>query len=75
MTMRLPDGAWLALGALPVIAASAEDAALEEDFLDYLAEFDDEDDWSWFDSSDDGSESKPKEPAPAKSTTAEKPTP
>ena len=43
----------VALGALPALTRAAEPDVLEEDFLEYLTEFDDEkDDWSWFDRGD-----------------------
>ncbi len=62
--MRVPKRRWpkltdvqiaaaVALGALPVLARAAEPDALEEGFLEYLAEFDDEQaDWNWFDRDD-----------------------
>lgn len=43
----------IALGAVPALAQTAEPEVLDEAFLEYLAEFDDEkDDWSWFDRDD-----------------------
>jgi hypothetical protein len=40
----------IALAALPSVVRAADPEVLDEDFLDYLAEFENEDDnWSWFD--------------------------
>ncbi len=48
-----------ALGALPVLTRAAEPDVLEEAFLEYLTEFDDEkDDWSWFDRDDKATTAK-----------------
>ena len=63
MTMCAPDTQKLsatelsttliAMIAVPILAAAAEPEVLDEDFLEYLAEFDnEEDDWSWFDAED-----------------------
>ena len=44
---------------MPILAAAAEPEVLDEDFLEYLAEFDnEEDDWSWFDVEDKAAELK-----------------
>ena len=69
-------GTALSLGLLPILV-NADDEALEEDFLEYLAEFDDEDDdWSWFDSADNKSVKQPPgKPTGTKPTVAEKPKP
>jgi hypothetical protein len=43
----------VALGTMPAFVRAADAEVLDEDFLDYLAEFEDEDDdWSWFDGDD-----------------------
>jgi hypothetical protein len=67
---QLLTGAVLALGVLPIVARAAEQEALDEDFLEYLAEFDDkDDDWSWFDADDDDTPVKPQnKPTPSKQT-------
>ena len=44
---------------VPILAAAAEPEVLDEDFLEYLAEFDnEEDDWSWFDAEDKAAQLK-----------------
>ncbi|HEU4484862.1 MAG TPA: hypothetical protein VFR96_05170 [Povalibacter sp.] len=54
----------LALVVMPVFAADTE--ALDEEFLEYLAEFD-RDDWSWFDAHQDDPDAR--KPAPQKPAT------
>ena len=66
----LPFAALIALAAMPVIVRAADTDVLDEDFLDYLAEFEDEDDdWSWFDGEDkpSSSERSPNAPRDVKS--------
>jgi hypothetical protein len=49
----------VALSAVPMLTQAAEPEVLDEAFLDYLAEFDEEeDDWSWFDAEDKASDAK-----------------
>jgi len=58
-------GALFALGMLPMGASAAEPEALDEEFLEYLAELDDdEDDWIWFDD-DENPVTKPTTARPA----------
>lgn len=44
-------GGMIALAAMPATAADSE--PLDQDFLEYLAEFEGRDDWSWFDAHED----------------------
>ena len=54
----------LALLVIPALAVSAEPEPLDEAFLDYLAELEDEDDdWTWF-AQDDDDEDAAKKPVP-----------
>jgi hypothetical protein len=62
----------LALGALPMVAKSADAEQLDEEFLEYLAEFEDsDDDWSWFDSHADKDSRASQKQQPAARTTTE----
>lgn len=42
------EGWAAALLLLPALASGAEAEALDEEFLEFLAEFDEDDDWAWF---------------------------
>jgi hypothetical protein len=54
----------LGLLLIPALAVSAEPEPLDEAFLDYLAELEDEDDdWTWF-AQDDDDEDAAKKPVP-----------
>ena len=53
---------------LPALAVSAEAEALDEEFLEFLAEFEKDDDWSWFAQDDEAAAKEKKQaakPAPA----------
>jgi hypothetical protein len=57
---------------LPIVARAADEEALDEDFLEYLAEFDDkDDDWGWFDL-DDGDPPVKRETTQTETRTTEK---
>jgi hypothetical protein len=57
------SAAALAIAMLPAWLKAAEPEALDEEFLEYLAEFEDEDDiWAWLAQENDEKKAKP-EPA------------
>jgi hypothetical protein len=65
--------ALIALVASPALAHAAEPEVLDEDFLEYLAEFDDEeDDWSWFDGEEKASDRTTSSDAERSATSHEK---
>jgi len=58
-----------ALALLPGLAAAAEPPPLDEEFLDYLAEFEGQsDNWTWF-ADDDKTPAKENKAPPAKPAT------
>src|SRR5262245_34821589 len=61
-----PATALLALTALPLVAAATDSEQLDEEFLEYLAEFDGKDDWTWFNADDDDQPPPKKPPASPK---------
>lgn len=64
--MRRRDSLGAAVAVLlPALALSAEAEALDEEFLEYLAEFEEDDDWNWF-AQDDEDKKTAAKPAPAK---------
>ena len=83
MAMRAPELSALACSASPLVfvgiavvatpVLAADPESLDEEFLEYLAEFD-RDDWSWFDAHRDDPERernqarKPVTPTPAPSS-------
>ena len=75
----MTSAAWtIALVLLPGIAASAEPVPLDEEFLEYLANVEDQaDDWTWFDADEDSTEKSERSeqhqpPSPQKATEVER---
>jgi hypothetical protein len=70
---NLESAALITLIGLPALAHAAEPEVLDEDFLEYLAEFDDEeDDWSWFDGEEKASDRTTSSDAERSATSHEK---